>query len=126
MQESTNELSILKVRGNNRLLGPFYIQLMPVISTYSGVTYNQFKKQLKMNAGRYKNARLLFDGMHRTTKYQVLRQLPDCNSEKYSPFIYYFEYLEDSPGEYLAIKCHFPKIFPDEDVQILESKIIAI
>lgn len=111
---------MLKVSGNDQLFGPFYIQLKPVISTYTGIKFQDFKNRLKTNTGYYRRARSLFDTMHRFSKFEAEKGLAVYEEKRYCPFIYYFKYQSGSEKGFVALKCDFPKIFQDEDVQIIE------
>ena len=111
---------MLKVIGNDQLFGPFYIQLKPVISTYAGINFQNFKNRLKTNTGYYRRARPLFDSMHRFSKFEAEKGLAVYAEKRYCPFIFYFEFQPGSENKFVALKCDFPRIFQDEDVQIFE------
>ena len=110
-----NMNNILKVKNNIRLLGPIMFEIHPVISTYSGMNLKEIKLRLNRHTGRFKSGRKILNIMHQFSKNHLsLNDKDDLLSTE----TFYFELSDEHKNQLTAYACSFPKIFPDEDVEI--------
>ena len=116
----------LKVSNNQNILGPIYIQIHPIILTYSGMSYLEIKSRVKTILGSYKETRYIYNLMHSLSRNDITNYSNLQFKDKYSPFIYYFEIFKSSNLKLIIYKCDFPRIFPNEDVNILSSNTLCL
>lgn len=112
----------LSVSSNQNLLGPIYLAIHPKLYAYCGMEYSDFKIRFKAIRGRYRGVRRIYDLMHQISKNDFANNSLDLLDESYSPYVYYFELVESSNLDLVVYKCDFPRIYPNEDVRIIDIK----
>ena len=116
-------MKILCVSKKSNLLGPIYIKINPKIFSYSGMNYRDIKARVKSTTGSFRHTRFIFNFMHLTSKHDVQNYSKIEIENLYSPFVYYFELINTHNIKIILYKCEFPKIFPKEDVKVINTHI---
>ena len=112
--------AVLHVACNYNLLGPIYIAISPKLFSYCGMKYPAFKNRYYLITGHFKGARRFYNLMHQLSKEDFATNTKESLDESYSPYVYYFELVESSNLDVVVYKCDFPRIYPNEDVVIID------
>lgn len=87
------------------------------------MNYRDIKARVKSTTGSFRHTRSIFNLMHLTSKQDVQNYSKIEIENLYSPFVYYFELINTQNFMIILYKCEFPKIFPNEDVKVINTHI---